>query len=71
MVRTAVDVAVAKATGGTAPSTSVPQKPFEDSLTGKPHNVECDPSMPPDAILSSHLTHKAQLAALGESGFKG
>jgi ribose transport system substrate-binding protein len=71
MVRTAVDYAVAKATGGTLPSTTVPQKPFEDSTTGKPHPVECDKAMPPDAILSSHLSHKAQLAALGETGFKG
>ncbi|HLI58689.1 MAG TPA: substrate-binding domain-containing protein [Solirubrobacteraceae bacterium] len=72
MVRTAVDWAVAKATGGKLPaSTVVPQKPFENSLTGKPHPVECDPSMPPDAILSSHLSHAAQLKALGQTGFKG
>ena len=67
MVRTAVDFAVAKASGGQVPSsTVVPQKAFEDSLTGKPHPVQCDPSMPPDAFLSSHLTHAAQKAALGE-----
>lgn len=67
MVRTAVDFAVAKATGGTIPSSPVvPQKAFEDSLTGQPHNVQCDPSMPSDAFLSSHLTHAAQKAALGE-----
>ena len=48
MVRTAVDFAVAKATGGTVPSsTVVPQKPFEDSITGKPHPVECVSSLPP------------------------
>ena len=67
MVRTAVDFAVAKATGGTVPSsTVVPQKPFEDSITGKPHPVECVSSLPPDAILSSHLTHTQLKAALGE-----
>ncbi|HXD64874.1 MAG TPA: substrate-binding domain-containing protein [Solirubrobacteraceae bacterium] len=67
MVRTAVDFAVAKATGGTVPSsTVVPQKPFEDSLTGKPHPVECVSSLPSDAILSSHLTHAQLKAALGE-----
>jgi ribose transport system substrate-binding protein len=67
MVRTAVDFAVAKATGGTVPaSTVVPQKAFEDSVTGKPHPVECDHSMPSDAILSSHLTHAAQKTALGQ-----
>ncbi len=67
MVRTAVDFAVAKATGGTVPSsTVVPQKPFEDSITGKPHPVECVSSLPSDAILSSHLTHAQLKAALGE-----
>jgi ABC-type sugar transport system substrate-binding protein len=67
MVRTAVDFAVAKASGGQVPaSTVVPQKAFEDSLTGQPHPVQCDPSMPPDAFLSSHLTHAAQKSALGE-----
>jgi ribose transport system substrate-binding protein len=68
MVRTAVDFAVAKASGGQVPASPVvPQKAFEDSLTGQPHTVQCDPSMPPDAFLSSHLTHTAQKAALGES----
>jgi ribose transport system substrate-binding protein len=67
MVRTAVDFAVAKASGGQVPSsTVVPQKAFEDSLSGKPHGVECDTSMPSDAFLSSHLTHPAQKSALGE-----
>jgi ribose transport system substrate-binding protein len=67
MVRTAVDFAVAKATGGTIPSsTVVPQKAFEDSLAGKPHPVECAPSLPPDAILSTHLSHAQLKAALGE-----
>jgi ribose transport system substrate-binding protein len=67
MVRTAVDFAVAKATGGTIPSsTVVPQKAFEDSLTGKPNPVECAPSLPSDAILSSHLSHAQLKAALGE-----
>jgi ribose transport system substrate-binding protein len=60
MVRTAVQVAVANATGGEVPSTEVPQKPFEDSITGKPNPVECDSSLPGDAILSSHLD-KTQL----------
>jgi ABC-type sugar transport system substrate-binding protein len=61
MVRTAVQVAVANATGGDVPSTEVPQKPFEDSLTGKPNPVECDSSLSGDAILSSHL-NKTDLA---------
>ena len=67
MVRTAVDFAVAKASGGQVPASPVvPQKAFEDSLSGQPHPVECDPSMPPDAFLSSHLTHASQRKALGE-----
>ena len=67
MARTAVDFAVAKASGGQVPSSPVvPQKAFEDSLTGQPHPVQCDPSMPSDAFLSSHLSHPAQRAALGE-----
>jgi ribose transport system substrate-binding protein len=68
MARTAVDFAVAKASGGQVPASPVvPQKAFEDSLTSQPNPVQCDPSMPPDAFLSSHLTHAAQKAALGES----
>jgi ribose transport system substrate-binding protein len=67
MVRTAVDFAVAKASGGQVPSsTVVPQKAFEDSVTGKPHPVECVSSLPSDAILSSHLTHAQLKQALGE-----
>lgn len=63
MVRTAVQFAVAKATGGEIPaSTEVPQKAFEDSITGKPNPVLCDKSLSGEAILSSHLS-KAELAA--------
>jgi ABC-type sugar transport system substrate-binding protein len=65
MVRTAIDYAVAKATGGKLPaSTEVPQKPFEDSLSGKPHEPTCDKSLSGDAILSSHLTKQQIGAAL-------
>jgi ribose transport system substrate-binding protein len=62
MVRTAIQYAVAKATGGTPPSTTVPQKPFEDSISGKPNKPTCDKSLSGDAFLSSHLT-KSQIAA--------
>jgi ribose transport system substrate-binding protein len=66
MSRTAVQFAVAKATGGTVPSsTDVPQKPFEDSVGGKPNPVTCDKSMSGDAFLSSHLTKPQQRTALG------
>ena len=66
MVRTAIQYAVAKATGGKVPATTVPQKPFEDSITKKPHDATCDKSLPGDAFLSSHLSHaqiKQALAA--------
>jgi ribose transport system substrate-binding protein len=64
MVRTAIDEAVAKASGGQAGSTVVPQKPFEDSITGQPHKPDCDKSLPGDAFLSSHLDHAQIIAAL-------
>jgi ribose transport system substrate-binding protein len=65
MSRTAVQYAVAKATGGKLPDSKVvPQKAFEDSISKKPHDVTCDPSMPGDAFLSSHLTQDQQRAAL-------
>jgi ribose transport system substrate-binding protein len=66
MSRTAVQFAVAKATGGKIPSSpEVPQKAFEDSLSGQPNPVTCDKEMPGDAFLSSHLTKPQQRAALG------
>jgi ribose transport system substrate-binding protein len=67
MSRTAVDFAVAKATGGQIPSSPVvPQKPFEDSISGQPNNVQCDPSLSGDAFLSSHLTKPQIRAALAK-----
>jgi ribose transport system substrate-binding protein len=65
MSRTAVDFAVALATGGTPPDSPVVKNvAFEDSLATPP-NVQCDTSMPTDAIMSSHLTKEEQKAALG------
>jgi ribose transport system substrate-binding protein len=65
MVRLAVDWAVAEATEGTPPSTTVsPQKPFEDSITGKPNPVQCNKSLTGEAILSSHLSESELAAAL-------
>jgi len=65
MSRTAVQFAVAKATGGKLPESKVvPQKVFEDSITGKPNPVTCDKSMPGDSYLSSHLSKEQQKAAL-------
>jgi ribose transport system substrate-binding protein len=66
MARTAVDFAVAKASGGTLPASSVvPQLAFEDSVSGKPHPVTCVPALPSDAFVSSHLTQAQQIKALG------
>jgi ribose transport system substrate-binding protein len=59
MVRTAIDFAVAKATEGEVPaSTEVPQKAFENSITGKPHPVMCNEKLSGEAILSAHLTEQ-------------
>jgi ribose transport system substrate-binding protein len=67
MSRTAVQFAVAKATGGKVPSSPVvPQKAFEDSLSGKPNKVTCDKTLSGDAFLSSHLTKPQIKEALGE-----
>jgi ribose transport system substrate-binding protein len=65
MVRTAVDFAVAKATGGQVPASPVvKQLAFEDSVGHKPHPVTCVSALPPDAFVSSHLTHAQQIKAL-------
>jgi ribose transport system substrate-binding protein len=59
--RLAIDWAVALATGGQKPSTSVfPNTVFENSLTGRPHPVECDPQYPGDIYLSAQLPASAQ-----------
>lgn len=59
-VRAALRWAVAKAAGGTKPGPGVVTNyVFDNSRLGKIH---CDPSLPVDAFLSSHLT-KAQLKA--------
>jgi ribose transport system substrate-binding protein len=65
MSRLAVDVAVAKATGGVIPdSTQYPQTAFEDSITGTPHPVTCDKDLPSDAFVSSSLSKADQITAL-------
>jgi ribose transport system substrate-binding protein len=65
MVRTAVDWAVAEATEGTPPSSAeVPQKAYEDSITGKPNPVQCNKSLTGEAILSSHLSEEELAASL-------
>ncbi|HYC81324.1 MAG TPA: substrate-binding domain-containing protein, partial [Solirubrobacterales bacterium] len=62
MVRTAVQFAVAEATGGKVPASNVvPQKAYEDSITGKPHPVQCNKKLTTEAILSAHLS-EAEMA---------
>jgi len=64
-VRLAVQWAVAKATGGTPPSSSTFKAPvFEDSVSGKPNPVECDKSLPGDIYLSAQLDKNAQAKAI-------
>jgi ribose transport system substrate-binding protein len=64
-VRLAVDWAVAVATGGTPPSTTAFQAPvFEDSVTGTPNPVQCDPDLPGDIYLSAQLPKAAQATAI-------
>jgi ribose transport system substrate-binding protein len=65
MSRLAIDYAVAKASGGQLPNTTVyPQSAFEDSLSGQPHPVTCEKALPPDAFVSSSLAPAQQVAAL-------
>ena len=65
MVRTAIDYAVAKASGGNLQSsTVVPQYEFENQVTGKPHPPTCASSLPPTTLLSTHLSAAQAKAAL-------
>ena len=65
MVEYAIRYAVALATGGKVPSsTVVPQQNYENSVTGKPYAPQCIASLPATAIDSSGLTAAQQLAAL-------
>lgn len=62
MSRTAVQWAVALAAGGTPPeSTVVENYVFDDSIDGE---VQCDPDLPGDAILSSQLTKEELVEVL-------
>jgi ribose transport system substrate-binding protein len=65
MVRTAIQFAVAEASEGTPPSSNkVPQKAFEDSISGKPNPVMCNEKLSGEAILSSHLSEEELAASL-------
>ena len=59
--RLAIDWAVALATGGKKPATThFPALTFENSVTGKPHPVECKANLPGDIYLSAELPAAVQ-----------
>lgn len=67
MVRTAIQFAVADASGGEVPeSTEVPREEFENSFTNEPAPPSCKPELGDEAILSTELTDKQQEEALGQ-----
>ena len=64
-VRLAVQVAIAKATGGKVPTQTTYEGPvFEDSVSGTPNPVTCKPELPGDVYLSAELPGEKQ-AELG------
>jgi ribose transport system substrate-binding protein len=63
--RLAIDWAVALATDGQKPDTSVyPSTAFEDSVTGQPNPVKCDRSLPDDVYLSAQMPGSEQAKLL-------
>jgi ribose transport system substrate-binding protein len=66
-VRLAIDWAVAAATGGTKPPTTVFKAPvFENSVTGKPNPVECRPNLPGNIYLSAQASPAAQAKVINQ-----
>jgi len=65
-VRTAVQWAVALATGGVTPEQDSHQHAiFENSITGDPNPVQCEPDLPGDIYLSAELSGEDQAALMG------
>jgi ribose transport system substrate-binding protein len=65
-VRLAVQWAVAQATGGTPPDTTVFESGvFENSVTGQPNAVQCEPDLPGAIYLSSGVPAQVQADAVG------
>ena len=65
MVEYAMRYAIALATKGTVPSsTVVPQQNYENSVSGSPNQPVCNSTLPDTAIMSSGLTPTEQQAAL-------
>jgi ribose transport system substrate-binding protein len=64
-VRPAVQWAVAAATGGKPPEETVFKGPvFENSVTGKPHPVQCRKDLPGQIYLSAELPADDQAKAI-------
>jgi ribose transport system substrate-binding protein len=60
-VRTAMDYAIAEATGGQVPTDTVHKHaPFENSVTGQPNKVECRKDLPGDIYLSAQMPPEQQ-----------
>ena len=65
MVEYAMRYAIALATKGTVPSsTVVPQQNYENSVSGRPNQPVCNSTLPETAIMSSGLSPAEQQAAL-------
>ena len=63
--RLAVQWAVAEATGGKPPAETIFKGPaFENSVTGKPHPVECRKDLPGQIYLSAELSAEDQVKAI-------
>ena len=62
--RLAIQWAVALATGGETPAEeSLPERvAFEDSITGEPNPVTCEPDLPGDIYLSAEMSGEEQAA---------
>ncbi|HET7315772.1 substrate-binding domain-containing protein [Salinisphaera sp.] len=66
-VRLAVHWAVAKATKGQVPDSATFQsRVFENSVTGKPNEVQCRPNLPGDIYLSSQMPAKKQASIINQ-----
>ena len=64
-VRLAVQWAVAAATGGKPPEEDIFKGPvFENSVTGKPHPVQCRKDLPGQIYLSAQLSPEDQAKAV-------
>lgn len=65
-VRLAVQWAIAEATGGTPPDSTVFESGvFENSVTGEPNAVQCEPDLPGAIYLSSAVPAQVQADGVG------